>query len=68
MGGFRIGNRLPIRDGAVRPEVGLRASGGGLGIFGDQFQIVHIQFHSEPGPVVGKQLAVFKVKANGDMR
>jgi hypothetical protein len=57
--------RLPVGDGTVRAEVGLRACGDWFSDFGNQLQLFHIEFHAEAGAVVRVQLAVFEIQADG---
>src|ERR1700722_14645577 len=53
---------LPVRNGTVRPEVGLRAGGDGFGDFSDLGQLFVVQFYTQAGAFVGIEFPVFEVQ------
>ena len=59
---------LPVRDGTVRAEVGLRAGRHRFRDFGDLGQLLEVELNSQARPLVGIELAVLEIQANRQMR
>src|ERR1700733_13176147 len=53
---------LPVRNGTVRPEVGLRTSSDGFSDFSDLGKLFVVQFYTQAGAFVGIEFPVFEVQ------
>src|SRR5579872_7345948 len=60
--------KLPVRNGSVRPEVGLGAAGNRLRNLSDLTESFHVDFHAEPGPVIWIELAVLEIETDWNVR
>src|ERR1019366_8950909 len=59
---------LPVGYRTIRPEIRLRARRHRLGNLGHELGRLEIQFHAQPGPVVGIQLAVPVIQPHRKVR
>jgi hypothetical protein len=58
---------LPVRDGTVRPEVGLCAGSDGFGYLSDLGKLLVVQFYTQAGAIVGIEFAFFEVQTLGQV-